>query len=304
MCKSVNVNSVVGNSNFKVMEDKGMFKFDINMKVFGEKYDDNGKFWFEDLVSREDKISYVGSRLQTLVDLGNKFLSDKASLVKPDGSFKTTVLAKWLRANDVHYIIEDKSADKLTYSLFGEYIQGSLLDYPNIKSASPWSVYDNVDVVDACFNTALWKRCILEQKAQMGICGGYDLGYLLDGDWDYDFYKSRTIIGICPNTSCMLTLSIDVDEATVLDYNNSTYVKVLSQEDINNLIAMMEPAKNLRNKIQEFRGTSGLGSLDGTGAAEKATVLDNKIKLEDMKSELERMIAHIYRDFGKSIGLL
>lgn len=298
MCSSVNVNSVKGKDS-KVMEGKGMFKFDNNMKIFGEKYDESGKFWFEDLVSRADKIAYVDNyncdRLQSLIELGDKFLADKASLVKLDGSFKVTVLAKWLKENDNNGVIKDKSPDKLTYCLYEGYMQGSLLDYPNIKSASHWSVYDNVDVVDAHFNNRLWVHYVDEHLLR----GAKD-----DFHFAHGLHNSLLVIGISPYTSCLMTLKKCCRVVCVYDSVNHTEVKVLSKEDIHNLNVMMEPAKNLRNKIQEFRGTSGLGSLDGTGAAEKATVLDNKIKLEDMKSELERMIAHIYRDFGKSIGLL
>ena len=294
MCKSVNVNSVVGNSNSKVMEDKGMFKFDINMKVFGEKYDDNGKFWFEDLVSREDKISYVGSRLQALVDLGNKFLSDKASLVKPDGSFKVTVLTKWLKVNDVNGVIKDKSPDKLTYCLYEGYMQGSLLDYPNIKSASHWSVYDGVDVVDAHFNNRLWVSYVIEQS-ELTKSDVFSL--------DYVVYKNR-VIGINPYTSCSMTLSRVCNGLCVYDSDTCTYVKVLSNEDVNNLSIMLEPAKILRSQIKDLEKATTMQSRVGITATEKATSLDNEIKLLAMQSEYDTMITCIYREFGKSIGLL
>lgn len=281
------------------MEDKGMFKFDINMNVFGEKYDENGKFWFEDLVSRKDKIAYIDkyncNRMQALIELGDKFLADKASLVKLDGSFKVTVLAKWLKENDNNGVIKDKSPDKLTYCLYEGYMQGSLLDYPNIKSASHWSVYDNVDVVDAHFNNRLWVHYVDEHLLR----GAKD-----DFHFAHGLHNSLLVIGISPYTSSLMTLKKCCRDVCVYDSVNHTEVKVLSKEDIHNLNVMLEPAKSLNSKIKEFKNTSILKSLEGATAAKIAAGLDNEIQLLDMESELERMIAHAYRDFGKSIGLL
>ena len=297
MCSSVNVNSVKGKDS-KVMEGKDMFKFDNNMKIFGEKYDESGKFWFEDLVSRADKIAYVDNyncdRLQSLIELGDKFLAVKASLVKPDGSFKVTVLTKWLKVNDVNGVIKDKSPDKLTYCLYEGYMQGSLLDYPNIKSASHWSVYDGVDVVDAHFNNRLWVSYVIEQS-ELTKSDVFSL--------DYVVYKHR-VIGINPYTSCSMTLSRVCNGLCVYDSDTCTYVKVLSNEDVNNLGTMLEPAKILRSQIKDLEKATTMQSRVGITATEKATSLDNEIKLLAMQSEYDTMITCIYREFGKSIGLL
>lgn len=131
MCKSVNVNSVVGNSNSKVMEDKDMLNIVeklVNWEVSegfvrGLERKDNGGYAITDVLPVEDKVRVIDARhdgkMSYILELIEKFKAEYKSIktvyCEPDfmipnslPRFNTNSLKAWLRKNDTKNITYNK----------------------------------------------------------------------------------------------------------------------------------------------------------------------------------------------------
>ena len=85
------------------------------MKLMNSKKNFNGTYFFEDEVSREDKIAFVDSKqdgiLSYLMMIIEKFNQDVDNMPKDQwGNVKTVSLKAWIKKNDTKYsrpIIDD-----------------------------------------------------------------------------------------------------------------------------------------------------------------------------------------------------
>ena len=164
MCKSVNVNSVVGNSNSKVMEDKDMLNVLeklVNWEVSEgfvrglEHVKEYGtvSFSIEDSLSVEDKTvimdAHTDGLLSYILNLIEKFRVDYKS-IKCDMDkirFDAYLYKVWIRRNDTMNIL----SDDCTFSILNNYY--SLWYYSGVRG-----LYDTPDkLVNKCFNNLLKK---------------------------------------------------------------------------------------------------------------------------------------------------
>ena len=116
MCKSVNVNSVVGNSNSKVMEDKEMLNVIdklVNWEVSegfvrGLERKCNSGYAITDVLPIEDKVKvldhHFDGRMTDILELIDKFRADYKSIktFRPSSvsNYNTNSFKAWLKKND------------------------------------------------------------------------------------------------------------------------------------------------------------------------------------------------------------
>lgn len=145
MCKSVNVNSVVGNSNSKVMEDKDMLNVVeklVNWEVSeGFVRGLDRKHLAEKVCSYEDKVRVIDAhhdgKMSYILELIEKFKAEYKSIktvyCEPDfmisnslPRFNTNSLKAWMRKNDTKNITYNKG----TFHFYDRYF--NVVDYSGL----------------------------------------------------------------------------------------------------------------------------------------------------------------------------